>query len=425
MKRSTVSVILVAAAALAGGVWWATCDCDKGEPAAAVVTQTGAVESPAAKAPVPPTAPEATAPDPGQPSAEVSARRVAVEAIGTKAVYSAQAEAELVAALAHPDQDVRGHACWGLGRLAPKSSAAVPKLIETLADPVWAVRHNASWALKRFPSAGPALQKALQDTNVRRRVAAACLLLETSAENATAAEPVLLSAYDTADGELRNQILLAMAQVKSPSSAALALLTKVVKEDDTGLFMAALTSLGAWKRAAEPALVVVRGRLKSEDKRVRMLAAEVLGDIGIADKDVVDDLIKLLADGKDRPAFAAAGALARLEAFDALASAQDSPSKRVRGNVAQALTSIKVLLPAHVAMSVKAMQDAEWEVRLAGASALHGHKESPVAAAIPTLVRLMSDANDAVAGQARTVLELNGSDAALKALKAAPQRGGK
>ena len=131
----------------------------------------------------------------------------------------------------------------------------------------------------------------------------------------------------------------------------------------------------------------------------------------------------MLGDSKDRPAFAAASALAKLEAFDALNAAQRSPSKRVRMNVTQAIAATRELQPRHVAMAVVAMKDADADVRLSGIGVLHGRKEPAVLAAIGALAAALSDKSETVAFQARSVLESLDADAARKALAAHPKRG--
>jgi len=363
-------------------------------PAAAVV-------QPTAPAPDAPIARESATPTPS-----VSAMRRAIEAIGTARKYSPQAEARLRAALTHFDQDVRGHACWGLGRLAPETVGSIPALIVALADPIWAVQHNARWALTRLgAAAADPLRAALADPALRRRVQAALTLGELDPSARTQCADVLVQAYAAADRQSKQAVLQGLGMSTTPSPSALKLLGDAVQSGDDQLLMAAVPSLGAVGPAAAPITPALVRVLQHKNKRIRMAVAGALGGIGVGSPEVVSALVRVLGDKKDRPAFAAAGALAKLQAIDALDDALRADSARVRANAAKALGDARTLTDRTISLLAGAVADPDADVRLVAVSALMAHAGPQLQAAAPALEKALTDDDESVRGHARLVLD--------------------
>lgn len=356
-----------------------------------------------APAPAPAAAAVTETADPGHPSDATRAMRAQIESLGEKRVYSEQAEQQLLAALTHPDQDVRGHACWGLGRMAPQTRAAIPALVKAMADPVWAVQHNAAWALVQFGElARPSLVAALADPTVPRRVRAAVALAGMEGASAQA-EPVLLAAWEQADADTRAAILQGLGLLKPPSAAAVTLITTSLVGP---LAMAALESLGAMGPAAAAAVpALVRIAKDSKDKQLLRKMPEVLGSAGVASPEVTAWLQTMLDSGDEHLCAAASGALSQLNAVDALAAALKSPSKRVRLHAVQGLAAIAELTDRRLELLLQAFDDREWEVRLGAVAAFHGRQEKLAAKAIPALIEALKDEHEAVRGHAKATLD--------------------
>lgn len=353
--------------------------------------------------------------DPAQPSQATLDMRTAIEAIGNQATYSPEAEARLLAALKHPDQDVRGHAAWGLGRLAPQSKAAIPQLILALSDPVWAVQHNAAWALVRFSTeARPALQQALKDSDVRRRVRAGKALLEIGADQTAVVEPVLLAAWPQADtDDVRAVILEALGMLQPPGPATLQQLAAALDTPLAGVALGSLARQGPAAVQTVPAVVKVT---QSKDKDLRLAAAVTLGEIGVGSAEATGALAVLLDDAKEHVSASAAGALSKLQAHDVLATALQSPSERVRQNAARGLAGTPQLDERRVHLLLQAMTDKAWSVRLIAVGAFHGHDGPVVLPAVPALGKALKDEHEAVRAQARASLEQMKNEPARKLL---------
>ncbi len=330
--------------------------------------------------------------------------RLELEALGEKRSYSAAVEARLLAGLTHADQDVRGHACWGLGRMAPQTRAAIPALVQAMADPVWAVQHNAAWALVEFGElARPALEAALTDAALPRRVRAA-VALAGMAGAAPKAEPVLLAAWAAADPDTRTAILQGLSKLKPPSAAAVALAAGCLEGP---LAMPALDAVAAMGPAAAAALpTLVKMATSSKDKQWLRKLPEVLGALGVATAEVTGLLQTMLDSGDEHLCAAASGALSQLNAIDALGTALKSPSKRVRMNAVQGLAAIRVLDEPRLALLLLAFDDREWQVRLAAVAAFHGRQEKLATKAIPALIKATKDEHEAVRGHAKATLDL-------------------
>jgi HEAT repeat protein len=349
--------------------------------------------------------------------------RTAIEAIGEKAIYSSAAEAQLLAALAHPDQDVRGHAAWGLGKLAPASKAGIPLLIKTLSDPIFAVQHNAAWALAKFgQDAKPLLVAALRDPDVRRRVQAAHALLPLAADLSSEIQPVLLASYDQADSETRGVVLTALGQLQQPSPEVISLLGTAVAATDPDAARLAVLSLGRLGAAAAPTIPAMLARLGTiapgKDKELRGAIVAALAEIRPTTPAATAALTLLLDDDNEHVAAAAADSLSKLEAYDALASALHSKSSRVRQNTVQALAAAPELNARRVELLLTVFADKDQKVRMMAVASFHGRKEPAAQAAIPALAKALRDVDANVQGHARTSLEEIGSPAALRALKA-------
>ncbi len=348
--------------------------------------------------------------------------RKSIEALGKAGTYSPEVEQELTAALGHVDHDVRGHAAWGLGRLAPESAKSIPALIHALGDTAWHVQHNAALSLHRFPRdvLEPQLLDALDDLNQARRIRVASTLIELSTDHSRKVEEVLLASFDGTEAHTRVTAITAMGKLSSPSESVITNLVSATGSSDQGVIGAALASLGALGPAAQSAAPTLVALASHEKQQVRQAVAGALGRLGIASGAPLDALIKLLDDPKDGPADTAAQALSQLDALDALEKAFQTGGPKTRKNVVTALRSAATLDERRVTLIAKALEDVDWTVRLAAASGFMG---KDIEAAIPPLVKALRDENEAVRGQADSTLrsmKLPAAKAALDTKRGVP-----
>ncbi len=340
--------------------------------------------------------------DPAQPSAATLAERTAIEQIGEAAVYSAQAEARLAAALRHPDQDVRGHACWGLGRMAPQTQGQIAALVTALADPIWSVQHNAGWALVRFGQpAVPALDAALRDGGPAVRARAALALLEIAPDYSARCEVALLAVDVTADPQLGGAVLTGLGKLQQPSEAALERLRQAVAGDQAEAALGAIGALGAKAASAAPD---VAKALESKSKAVRQRAAATAGSLGTVAPVLLDALVVAVSDKDEHLAAEAAGALSRLDAVDALKRVATTAAVPARALAITAAGTAPQWSAARLALLMTAAADEAWQVRLSAVAAFVGRPESTTAPAKAMLKRALADGNDAVRDQAKAVL---------------------
>lgn len=135
----------------------------------------------------------------------------AVVALGQAASDTEEALTALVAALRHPDPDVRRAAARGLGRVGPP---AIPRLKEALADPDREVRRMAVEALGWIgPGAVPALIDALKDESPPSRRAAARALGRLGPA-AKSAESALIEALGDADQQVSQSATRALRRIR-------------------------------------------------------------------------------------------------------------------------------------------------------------------------------------------------------------------
>jgi HEAT repeat protein len=126
----------------------------------------------------------------------------------------------LIDALRDPEVHVRANAAHVLGRLDALPADAIPLLIACTADPSDGLRMNAAMALKLAPAgaAGEAMQRLVEDANVRIRLIAASVLLPVDPANAKAGAAVVEALSDPAV-RLR-KAALQLVESLGPSGAA-------------------------------------------------------------------------------------------------------------------------------------------------------------------------------------------------------------
>jgi HEAT repeat protein len=209
---------------------------------------------------------------------ETPVRLRAADALRQMGKAAAPAAAELVAALADPEQQVRGVVAQAVGELAPDVPGAVPALVKQFPD------RDAIRAVARFKAAGaaavPQLVVLLKSENVdTRRQAVRALGKIGEPARPHAAEIVALTDSDPEPG-VQEQAAEALGDI-GPLVAAEAIpaLVRALKHHDEKVRGDAVRALGQMGPAAKGVLAEVKAILKDPDERARGFAEKAVRQI--------------------------------------------------------------------------------------------------------------------------------------------------
>lgn len=232
--------------------------------------------------------------------------------------------ADLTIRLRDRDAKVRLDAARSLGNLGAAGRTAVPALIEVVRDrsldlakqaaqslaQIGAleeliklakdedarVRARAIVAIGRFGPDGadavPMLTNAVDDSNSEVRQASVDSLGEIGPHAASAA-PALVRGLQVASATARNRLAMTLWKI---GPAAVPPLVAMARNDMTADTLDALHALALLGNDAKKAVPVVRQRMSDPNAEIRAAAAAALGRAGLADKEVIDDLLQALAD---------------------------------------------------------------------------------------------------------------------------------
>lgn len=218
--------------------------------------------------------------------------------------------ADLAAALANPDAEVRQSLAGALAGIGPDAKAAVPALIQALKDAEASVRATTAYALGQIRSktAVPALTEALQDPKGRVRMEAAYALGTIGAE-ASSANAILHKATHDRFGQVRLAAGLALWRTTSDAKHARAAIKEAANQDPGALVNGGvwLASLGA------PGAALLVENLNHPQAKVRTLAADCLASMFPGPKQAVPALIEALNDSALEVRQAAARALQAID----------------------------------------------------------------------------------------------------------------
>ena len=195
-----------------------------------------------------------------------------------------------------------------------------------------------------------ALEKLISNIdNQDRNIASRCIEALGKIGNVRAVDPLLKKLSDLSNQSssglftkrfLRIITIKALGNLKDPKS--IHLLNKIKSEGteyDMAHAVVALSKIGD-----DPAFTDLIGLLKSDEKNIRFIAAEALGNL--QNKEATDALIQALSDKEWFVRDAAAESLGRLEAFQSIPhieSMLDDPVSFVRNTAAEVLNRLTTL----------------------------------------------------------------------------------
>jgi HEAT repeat protein len=245
----------------------------------------------------------------GARSKAAGERRFAVESLGNLGPVAKPAVEPLTAALKDGDAGVRSRAAEALGQIGPEAASAVARLIDALKDP--AVRPAAIDALGKIGAAAeaavPALARYLTSDPATRR-AAALALGRLGPKGAKIAVPHLTAGLASTDDKTRWNATIVLWTIGPAARDAVPAVAASIKAGNE-MAIDALTAIDI--KAAVPFLV--RNRLKSPNADFRRMAAEQLGNAGVASAEVLEALKAAQSDADEGVRNAAGAALTRLK----------------------------------------------------------------------------------------------------------------
>lgn len=302
-----------------------------------------------------------------------------------------------VAALKHKDPRVRFDAAFALSKVGvPKELLAL--LITAVKDEDPAIRSLAIETLSRTTvedsAIVAALLGALKDNQVLVRVDAETALGKLPLPILRAGLQPLKAALQDKNPAIR-RVAGAALKRQGPETSALVKDITALKDTYWPNRYRAAQNLGKLGEAAKEVVPVLREALKDKEWNVRVAAAEALGNIGPVASDAVAALIETLRDPEELVREAAGRALGRIgpaasDAVAALSETLKDPKERVREAAVRALGRIGPAAREAVPDVRTALKDRAMPVREAAGWALGEIVLSPVGEATGIVSALKS-----------------------------------
>jgi len=281
--------------------------------------------------------------------------------------------ASLVQSFRRADRSGRAKLAVLLGQVGAQSGASA-LLIESLNDYDPDVRKAASTGLQNMGSSAiPALIEGLKSPNPKIR-AACCLILSKLGPDAKQAVNALVVAASDASLDVGAASIDALGQIGPASKPAIPTLILALTNSEFSIKFSARYALPRIGKPAVPTLIQL---LKSENVDELEVAIEILQEIGANAEEATEPLIALLDSKNNRVAVKAAGALGAI----------GRPARKATPKLIALLSDYGIT----------------WQAR----QALEGIGQ----AAVPDLIRALSNENLEVRSGAASVLGLIGKDA--------------
>ncbi len=228
-------------------------------------------------------------------------RAQVVRALGAVAVPTRQGRKAAAEALQDPDPEVRAAGVEALGAWGEGGEAVTARLLELLHDANDQVKVKAAGVLPRLAEPTEAVIAGLCELLEKADGAAvrvhAALALGKFGSAAAAAGPALLQAVQTAEAEVRNQAIRAVAVIQPPEAAEAFLAGMKDAVADIRK-----TASAGWMNAAEvpdSAVAVLVQALSDPEPQVRANAANALARLEGLPAEAVPALLGCLSAGRD------------------------------------------------------------------------------------------------------------------------------
>lgn len=363
---------------------------------------------------------------------DAGVRRNAIEALGDRAKHGMKADwflKELIAALEHPDAEIRKGAAHLLGELPFRTVGK--HLLTHLGDPTPEVRTAISLALQQLKRREVKDNKEWWESQVRDHLPALIAYLgsgytETQdcamellylIRDSRVVEPLIGILGSPRNNDLRAFAARFLGELGDPRATQA--IIACLKEEDHNLRYYSAGALGniGDPRGTEPMIV----GLSDDAQSVRLMCAIGLGKVG--DPRAVDPLTATLTNqGEDKDVRAQAaeslGKIGDQRSFETLVTALSDQDAKVRSGAAWGLRGLRD--PRSFESLVSALTDTDPYVRFIVASALGVLCDRR---AIDPLITALRDPDERVRGAAANSLGDIGDPKALPALELAVQQG--
>ena len=337
--------------------------------------------------------------------------------IGSEAVPA------LVEALDDADFGVQEYALYALAQLGPESNESVVKLAQVLQTGDKLVRTRAAWAFRTIdPSTAiPVLTNALDDREAMVRCAAVSVIGEFDDEASGSFEriktmlededeavaraasealvridrdasiPILIASLDAVEASQREIAATALGQIGPAAKDSVEQLAQKIKDEDEDVVRAAAASLKQIDSVATVA--ILSHALNHAHPTTRVVAASVLGEIGVDARAAVPQIGNKLVDQSETVFFAALAALKQIEpsaVVPALVEAMKHETPEIRRRAIASLEAIGPEAKAAQSQLKVALEDSHPFVKIEAAFALWKFNADSELV-VPVLIQVLKD----------------------------------
>ncbi len=313
-------------------------------------------------------------------------------------------------------------------QMGAQGDAAIPTLIKALKvenpELVWHAAHALGAISAKPAEVVPALTPLLKSSSPEVRAHAA-IALGSFGGAAKSAVPELIKLLSDSDLNVKLDAAAALGAIGPDASSAVSALVKAMQDGPTALTLTSASALASIGKSAVPEVT----KLLNEDSSLKLLAIHVLGEIGTESAASIPELLKLTkSEDTDirETAIVSLGEIGpkAIEAETELINILENSTGTTRNKAVYALSKIgsKKALPLIKKYAAADSDDERFQLVCAWAL-LREDPTNPEAvnAALPGLIKALSDDNALLRREAASAIALSGplAKSAVPSLKAA------
>ena len=306
--------------------------------------------------------------------------------------------------------------CDVFAHMGAQGEAAIPTLLKALKveedSLVWRAAHALGAINAKPKEVVPALIPLLANSSPEVRAHAAIALGNYGVE-AKSAVPQLSKLLSDSDLNVKLDAASALGSIGPDASDAVPQLSKAMQAGPNALTLTSAAALTAIGEASVPAL----NELLSKNSPLKLLAIHVLGEIGAASASSIPELIKLTKSPDTdirESAIVSLGEIgpAAIKAENELINIMETGTGKTRNTAVYALSKIgsKKALPLIKKHAASQSEDERFHLVCSWALLRENpHDPETVKAALPGLIKILSDENPLVRREAANAISLTGS----------------
>ena len=306
--------------------------------------------------------------------------------------------------------------CDVIAHMGVQGEGAIPTLLKALtieeSSLVWRAAHALGEIHSNPKEVIPALTSLLSNPSAEVRAHAAIALGKFGAE-AKSAAPALAKLLSDSDLNVKLDAAAALGSIGPDASDAVPQLSKAMQAGPNALTLTSASALAAIGKASVPAL----NKLLTNDSPLKLLAIHVLGEIGAGSEASIPELLKLTkspdADIRET-AIISLGEIgpAAIKAEPELIEIMKTGTGKARNTAVYALSKIgsKKALPLFKKYAASSSKDERFHLVCSWAL-LRENPQDPetVKAALPGLIKILSDEKPLVRREAAKAISLTGA----------------